>query len=296
MHETMNPVEYYREALKESGRSDLESKLSSSIQGRIDLAMYLGIWFGEEPLPFRFEEEDLQSIDERLEALVQCAEEHIREQGFDYFDPWIPLLRFLRSVVMDRAFSDNRGSHPYSKTLRKRYRRRMKRILGAGVPNIVKRDKLVPPKLLEEFREIQGRLVALRPKRGVKTWTDFQMADYHRAFPELPQGPIQKLAKAVSTYRLRQGRRMGQAGMAINYLASKHGVSEHRIRDWLNEARIRQGIAAGWPDVRLSLGQKPNPRAPARRAPAAAHLQYLLSVIDCPSLLKNQIRKISGQF
>jgi len=198
------PEEYYREASRQSGRDDLDAVLGSTMQGRIHLAMYLGLWDGKGSLPSRFEEETLHAVDPRLQGLVRCAEEHLRDQGFDYFEPWLPLLRFLRSVVMDRAFSDIRGGHPYSKDLRRRYRGYLEDILRAAIPDLPRKEGRVPPKLFEEFLDIYARLLEIRRRFRARRPRTFSETDLRSLFPDLPEESVR--AKLVEIQRWVSGR------------------------------------------------------------------------------------------
>jgi hypothetical protein len=277
---------------------DLRAVLEASIQGRIHLVMYLGLWDGKGQLPSRFEEGELDAAEPRLKHLIQETKEHIHAYGLDRSGLWLHLLRFLRTIVMDQAFDEERGSHPYKKELRKRYRNHLEDVLRAAVPHLPKREKRVPANLLEEFIDVCARLLEIRRRvrarlklqlpggnlppldseerarqsdylrrRKSSTMATFPKTDVHLLFPKLPAELINALSEDNAISLQKRGRRLGSEAIAVQILAYRHKASEATIRSWLLDARFRDAISERWGHVER-LRQRLLRRA-ARYAPEA---------------------------
>ncbi len=258
MEKPDGPGEYYCEALRQSGRDDLDAVLESSMQGRIHLAMYLGLWDGNGSLPSRFEEDNLKAINERLEVLVLCAEKRLRFEGIDGIEPWLPLLRFLSSIATDQAFDDARGSHTYSKDLRGCYRDYLERVLTAAIPELPRKERRVPPKLFEEFIDIYARLLEIRRRVRARKLGTFPAIDLRSLFPDLPEEFVH--AKLVEIRRWVRGRRQStfpEADFRVLFPDLPEEFNSAKLLEILQEVRARRQRTFPEADFRLLFSDLP---------------------------------------
>jgi len=245
---------YYEATLQDTPHVFTRQRLASRLGERILLYRHLGLWDGKGSLPSSLPEAVLVQVRARVDELLGFAALKLQFWGVDGIDPWLPLLRFLASVVTGVTCPVQEN---YSKELRRSYKKAMADLLTASIPKLPRKERILPADFLETYiitsaklLEIRRRTIARRRQsfRRKKAVTEpFPLNDHRMLFPELEESFLSELEVFHSDFALKRLRRMGESEIALLVLAHKYRCSDSKtVRGWLKQALLPYDVAVRW--------------------------------------------------